>query len=111
MSFEDFLELEGIPLLRFSPVDNVFHSPFHNTKNKCYCLSPEKPEKCNFIGILDLSSCTSGAPIILSNPHFRRTSEVIAKSVVGLIPDEELHRSYVEIEPVIHFKPSYSQFE
>ena len=52
------------------------------------------------MGILDLSSCTSGAPLILSNPHFRRTSQVIAKSVVGMSPNEELHESYVEIEPV-----------
>lgn len=102
MSFENYYDFEGIPLFRFTPIDNVFHSPYLNRKNKCYCLSPEKPEKCNFMGILDLSSCHSGAPLILSNPHFRRSSEVIAKSVIGLTPDEELHESFVEIDPVIN---------
>ena len=101
MSYEDFYEVEGIPVYRFSPVDNIFFSLHHNKKNKCFCLSPEKPEKCNFIGILDLFSCSSGAPLILSNPHFRRSSEVIGKSVVGLSPEERLHQSYTEIEPVI----------
>ena len=97
MNYENYYEIDGIPLYRFSPVNGIFYS-----KNKCFCLSPEKPEKCNFIGILDLSSCTSGAPLIASNPHFRRASEVIVKSVVGLTPDDQIHKSFVEIEPVIH---------
>lgn len=101
MSYEDFYQVDGIPVYRFSPVDNIFYSLHHNVKNKCFCLTPQKPEKCNFIGILDLYSCSSGAPLILSNPHFRRSSEVIAKSVVGLSPEERLHQTFVEIEPVI----------
>jgi hypothetical protein len=100
MSYESQEDIDGIPIYRFSPVDNAFYSPKHNKDNTCYCLSPKTPEKCNFIGILDMSSCT-GAPLILSNPHFRRTSEVIAKSIDGLSPEERLHHTFIEVEPVI----------
>jgi hypothetical protein len=101
MGYEMEDELHGINFYRFSPVANVFYSLYNNTKNKCFCLSPQTPEKCNFDGIQDLSSCYSGAPLILSNPHFRRASYVIAQSVVGLSPEKELHQTFVDVEPVI----------
>jgi len=104
MGYETEDEMFGIPVYRFSPVANVFYSPYNNPINKCFCLSPQTPEKCNFDGILDLSSCYSGAPLILSNPHFRRASKVVTQNVVGLSPEEELHETFVDIEPVILLK-------
>lgn len=101
MSYELEDESFGIPYYRFSPVANIFYGPYNNPKNKCFCLSPQTPEKCNFDGILDLSTCYSGAPLILSNPHFRRASDLIAKSVIGLSPEEQLHETIVDVEPVI----------
>ncbi|XP_054163914.1 platelet glycoprotein 4-like [Oppia nitens] len=102
MGYDNTYDIDGISIYRFSPVDNIFYGPKSNPKNRCYCLSPNNPEKCNFIGIVDLSSCR-GSPLILSNPHFWRTSDILSKSVVGLNADEQLHQSFIEVEPISGF--------
>ncbi len=38
-------------------------------------------------------------PIIASNPHFLAADRSVQDAVNGLIPDEILHRSYMDIEP------------
>jgi hypothetical protein len=38
-------------------------------------------------------------PIIASNPHFLDADRSIQDAVIGLLPDEILHRSYMDIEP------------
>ncbi len=38
-------------------------------------------------------------PIIASNPHFLDADRSVQDAVEGLVPNEILHRSYVDIEP------------
>jgi hypothetical protein len=38
-------------------------------------------------------------PIIASNPHFLDTDRSVRDAVDGLVPNEILHRSYMDIEP------------
>jgi hypothetical protein len=38
-------------------------------------------------------------PIIASNPHFLDAARSVQDAIVGLTPDENIHRSYMEIEP------------
>ncbi|CAF3263273.1 unnamed protein product, partial [Rotaria sp. Silwood2] len=45
------------------------------------------------------SSLSIPLPIIASNPHFLATDRSVQDAVDGLIPDEILHRSYMDIEP------------
>jgi hypothetical protein len=38
-------------------------------------------------------------PIIASNPHFLDADRSVQDAVEGLVPNEILHRSYMDIEP------------
>jgi hypothetical protein len=38
-------------------------------------------------------------PIIASNPHFLDADRSVQDAVDGLVPNEILHRSYMDIEP------------
>ncbi len=39
-------------------------------------------------------------PIIASNPHFLDADLSVRNAIDGLVPDDLLHRSYGEIEPI-----------
>ena len=57
------------------------------------------PPQCRLHGILDISHCRQ-APIIISAPHFFKGDPLLIHSVEGLHPSEELHKTFVDIEPV-----------
>lgn len=38
-------------------------------------------------------------PIIASNPHFLDADPIVSNAVEGMHPDNELHRSFGDIEP------------
>jgi len=39
-------------------------------------------------------------PIIASNPHFLDADRLVQNAIDGLLPNELLHRSYADIEPI-----------
>ncbi|RWS27344.1 Lysosome membrane protein 2-like protein [Leptotrombidium deliense] len=99
LKFLEETEVKGIPTYRFSPPTDMFYGPHKNKDNFCFCPWPETPEKCYLDGVLDISSCWKGAPIVLSNPHFLGSSADVYTSVEGLNPDPNIHTSYLDIEP------------
>ena len=48
-------------------------------------------------------------PIIASNPYFLDADRSVQEAVQGLIPNEDLHRSYMEIEPITGSKDAESK--
>ena len=56
------------------------------------CSSPE--------GIIDVSSCHSKAPIFLSAPHFLHASPSLSEHITGLNPNESLHESFFDVDPI-----------
>ncbi len=46
-----------------------------------------------------MSTCRKGAPIFISFPHLLYADDRIKNSVVGIEPDENIHRTLFEVEP------------
>ena len=46
------------------------------------------------------SSLNIPLPIIASNPHFLHADPSVQAAVEGLSPDEVLHRSFLDVEPI-----------
>ena len=42
----------------------------------------------------------SGAPIVMSLPHFLFSDPIVLDSVQGLAPDPAVHNTYFNVEPV-----------
>ncbi len=42
----------------------------------------------------------TGAPLVLSIPHFYQGSEYLVKAVEGLNPNKEEHETHFDLEPV-----------
>src|SRR5205085_11866867 len=58
---------------------------------------------CTTDGILDISTCKKGAPIVLSSPHFYNGDLSLFQQVYGLKPEKRFHETFLEIEPVSMF--------
>ncbi|CAF3534142.1 unnamed protein product [Adineta steineri] len=85
----------------------------NSSDNEGFCLNSSTSDKiqqlkCLPNGLFSLSSCIhlSGStfaiplPIIASNPHFLAADRSVQDAIIGLMPDEMLHRSYIDIEPM-----------
>lgn len=45
---------------------------------------------------------SSGKPVYISLPHFLHASPDVSEPIEGLNPNEEEHRTYLDVEPVSH---------
>jgi hypothetical protein len=55
---------------------------------------------CKTDGILDVSKCKNGAPIVISGPHFFQGDPMLRMNISGLKPDKDKHETFLEIEPL-----------
>ena len=67
-------------------------------ENWCFCPKEETVARCE--GLLFLRQCLDGAPLALSNPHFMKSTRLLAK-VKGLRPDPKKHLGYLELERIL----------
>lgn len=58
------------------------------------------------LNLVDGSSVKIPLPIIASSPHFLGADPEVQNAIDGLKPDDEKHRSFVEIEPITGCKSS-----
>ena len=49
--------------------------------------------------MLNISACQSGAPVFVSQPHFLN-GDFYKDTVIGMSPDEALHNTFIDVEPV-----------
>lgn len=85
----------GIHSKRFKPTYNIFANSSSNPNNYCFEAKKTRPS-----GVLDLSPCVFGAPVLISFPHFHLADPSYLNAVKGLNPGEERHGSHIDIEPV-----------
>uniref|UniRef100_A0A672PXU7 Lysosome membrane protein 2-like n=1 Tax=Sinocyclocheilus grahami TaxID=75366 RepID=A0A672PXU7_SINGR len=98
MRFEKEVELKGIPAYRFTPPRDVLASGENNPENKGFCLTPKK---CLDDGVLDVSVCRKGAPVVVSFPHFHLGDEKYAKAIDGISPVHEHHQTFLDLNPTM----------
>lgn len=70
-----------------------------NLNEKCYCPTPTT---CLRKGAIDLEKC-SGAPIIVTLPHFYDADNYYLKGIRGLKPDIIKHGVQFYFETVLYF--------
>ncbi|KAG8201276.1 hypothetical protein JTE90_016762 [Oedothorax gibbosus] len=94
-SFLSVIRTKGVRAYRFwadgTQLDNGEWDPNH----ACFC--PE--DICLPAGAINVSSCKFDAPAVVSYPHFLFADSVYREGVVGMEPDPEKHRMYLDIIP------------
>ncbi|XP_059168458.1 lysosome membrane protein 2-like [Physella acuta] len=97
LDFTEPLTVKGIGLDRFVAPDIMFGNVTVNPYNAGFCTPAGN---CLPSGLLNVSVCRSGAPVIMSMPHFLGCDQETIDTIVGLRPDREEHQSYIDIEPM-----------
>ncbi|CAG0900472.1 unnamed protein product [Darwinula stevensoni] len=69
-------------------------------ENECFCVG-----KCLGAGLLDVSKCFDGKPIVMSSPHFLIPDGAgdngLNKSLLdGIAPMKDSHETFLDVEPV-----------
>ncbi|KAG9354110.1 hypothetical protein JZ751_012234 [Albula glossodonta] len=98
MKFVKDVEIKGIPAFRFAPPRDVLASKEENPANAGFCVPPDE---CLGTGVLRVSVCRKGAPVVVSFPHFYLGDEKYVNAVEGLSPNQEDHETYLDINPTV----------
>ncbi|XP_071378232.1 lysosome membrane protein 2-like isoform X3 [Centroberyx affinis] len=96
MEFEKDVVVKGIPAYRFTPPRSVFASKEENPANEGFCVSPQE---CLGTGLLKVSPCRKGAPVVASFPHFYLADHKYVAAIEGLTPKREHHQTYLDLNP------------
>ncbi|KAI1286721.1 Lysosome membrane protein 2 [Halotydeus destructor] len=99
--YKEETEVHGIPTYRFTLPESFFEGPYSNKRdNECFCTQPDPLRQvCETDGILDMSSCSQGAPVAMSPAHFLGVNPALRDGLLGMAPDEEKHLMYLDVEP------------
>ncbi|KAK7143000.1 hypothetical protein R3I93_014225 [Phoxinus phoxinus] len=98
MRFEKEVEVKGIPAYRFTPPRAVLASGKNNPENQGFCVTPKS---CLDDGVLDVSVCRKGAPVVVSFPHFHLGDQKYANAVEGISPVHERHQTFLDLNPTM----------
>jgi lysosome membrane protein 2 len=88
--------IDDIDVYTYAPEANLFAFHTDNPDNEGFCVPAGH---CLPAGILNLTTCQAGVPIIMSSPHFLYADERFLKDVDGLSPDPLLHNTFLSVEP------------
>uniref|UniRef100_A0A667WQ56 Scavenger receptor class B, member 2c n=1 Tax=Myripristis murdjan TaxID=586833 RepID=A0A667WQ56_9TELE len=88
--------VKGIPAYRFTPPRSVLASKEENPANEGFCISPKE---CLGTGLLKVSPCRKGAPVVASFPHFYLGDPKYAAAIDGLSPIREHHQTFLDLNP------------
>ncbi|XP_042084410.1 lysosome membrane protein 2c [Haplochromis burtoni] len=95
--YEEDVTVKGITGYRFVPPSSVFANLTVNPDNAGFCVPAGN---CLGSGLLNVSVCKEGAPIIMSSPHFYQADEKFAQDVFGMTPNKEEHQTAIDINPL-----------
>ncbi|KAG7313655.1 hypothetical protein JYU34_000814 [Plutella xylostella] len=90
-------QYSGVPAYRFAANDW-----FLSNREGCFCLNVTAgvaaPDGCLLHGAQEMYSCI-GSYLVLTYPHFLFAHPTYANMVVGMTPDLERHRIFLDLEP------------
>ncbi|XP_060937451.1 lysosome membrane protein 2-like isoform X2 [Limanda limanda] len=96
MEFEKEVEVKGIPAYRFTPPSSVLASKEDNPANEGFCVTPKE---CLGTGLLKVSPCRKGAPVVASFPHFYLGEDQYVNAIKGMSPQREHHQTFLDLNP------------
>ncbi|XP_049907418.1 lysosome membrane protein 2a isoform X2 [Epinephelus moara] len=96
LAYVEDVEVKGIQAYRFAPPNDVLMSPKDNPTNAGFCVPAGD---CLGTGVLKVSVCREGAPIVVSFPHFYQADPKYINAVDGLSPNKEEHETYLDLQP------------
>ncbi|XP_054447784.1 lysosome membrane protein 2 [Pteronotus mesoamericanus] len=94
ITFSNFESVEGLPAFRFKVPEEILAN---TSDNAGFCIPAGN---CLGSGVLNVSICKNGAPIILSFPHFYQADEKFVSAIEGMHPNKEYHETFVDINPL-----------
>ncbi|RWS06792.1 scavenger receptor class B member 1-like protein [Dinothrombium tinctorium] len=119
---EPFVTKAGFKTYKYELDKNMFRNASEFPPNACYeskiptfrdtnlvstvfnILSgptSQKHKKLRFPnGVIDLSACFFGAPVLMSYPHFLNADPYYLRTVDGLKPNKSLHDIWFAVEPI-----------
>lgn len=103
LTFQEESRYKGISTYIFSAPDEALAGKRTNPENECFCTEEDEDlaEKyCTLDGIIDISACQNGIPLIISLPHFLNADPRITSQIDGLKPNATKHRPELHVEPV-----------
>lgn len=95
--YENDVVVKGIAGYRFSPPSKVFANLTVNPDNAGFCVPAGN---CLGSGVLNVSVCKQGAPILMSSPHFYQADEKYVQDVSGMKPIKEWHQTSIDLNPL-----------
>ncbi|PNJ48837.1 SCARB2 isoform 6 [Pongo abelii] len=94
ITFSDYESVQGLPAFRYKVPAEILAN---TSDNAGFCI-PEG--NCLGSGVLNVSICKNGAPIIMSFPHFYQADERFVSAIEGMHPKKEDHETFVDINPL-----------
>nr|ABM84461.1 scavenger receptor class B, member 2 [synthetic construct] len=94
ITFSDYESVQGLPAFRYKVPAEILAN---TSDNAGFCI-PEG--NCLGSGVLNVSICKNGAPIIMSFPHFYQADERFVSAIEGMHPNQEDHETFVDINPL-----------
>ncbi|XP_076999234.1 lysosome membrane protein 2 isoform X1 [Tamandua tetradactyla] len=94
ITFSDFESVQGLSAFRYRVPAEILAN---TSDNAGFCI-PEG--NCLGSGVLNVSICKNGAPIIMSFPHFYQADEKFVSAIAGMRPNKEYHETFVDINPL-----------
>ena len=88
--------IDDIELLKFTPDEFFFANSSVNPENGGFCTPADN---CLPAGLLNLTECVGGVPIIMTCPHFLYCDPKYPLEMEGVTPDVEKHQTGVYAEP------------
>ncbi|XP_076330790.1 platelet glycoprotein 4-like [Tachypleus tridentatus] len=95
--YEKEINIRGIKTYRFTIPAEFYADPTINPDNQCFCSNNQS---CLNSGVIELTTCKRGAPVVASAPHFYQGSKQYLQNVIGLKPDKTRHQSFLDVEPM-----------
>ncbi|XP_042276486.1 lysosome membrane protein 2a isoform X1 [Thunnus thynnus] len=96
LAYVEDVDVKGIQAYRFAPPSDVLMSPKDNPSNAGFCVPAGD---CLGTGVLKVSVCREGAPIVVSFPHFYQADPKYIEAIDGLHPNKEEHETYLDLQP------------
>lgn len=94
--FTEEEEINGLKVNKYAATERSVDNGTTHREYSCFSYGDSLPS-----GVMNVSACRYGAPVVVSFPHFHAADPYYLQFVDGLEPDEDKHQFYIKMEPQI----------